>query len=235
MDARQEPSARSMTLQLTWWIASVIVALSVAATGASFAAAYHEANRLQDGHLREIGALIDTGKLVLRAPMAVWEGSSRDSGVRLVISSLGKSSPGMSAPIVIPDTLSDGLHDLDAEGGNWRVSVRTLRTGERIAVAERSMVRDEIARDGARRTLFPMLALTPVLVAVVAFLVHKMLSPVARLASAVDKQDDATLEALSEQGIPKELLPFVSSINRLIAIARFDLLLLPHPGLCGAI
>jgi len=216
MDARQEPSARSMTLRLTWWIASVIVALSVAATGASFAAAYHEANRLQDGHLREIGALIDTGKLVLKAPMAVWEGSSRDSGVRLVILSLDKSSPGMSAPIAVPDTLSDGLHDLDAEGGNWRVSVRTLHTGERIAVAERSMVRDEIARDGALRTLFPMLALTPVLVGVVAFLVHTMLSPVARLASAVDKQDDATLEALSEQGIPKELLPFVSSINRLI-------------------
>ncbi|WP_255219027.1 sensor histidine kinase [Paraburkholderia kururiensis] len=94
--------------------------------------------------------------------------------------------------------------------------MRTLRTGERIAVAERSTIRDEIARDGALRTLFPMLALTPVLVAVVVVLVRRMLLPTRRLASLVDRQNDATLDMLPEQDIPKELLPFVTSINRLI-------------------
>lgn len=215
MDGRQKQSARSMTSQLTWWIASAIVSLSIAAAGASFAAAFHEANRLQDGHLREIGALIDDGKLVLAAPTAVWAGS-RDAGVRLFISRLGMATNGVSVPIAISEALPDGLYNLHADGVGWRVSVRTLHTGERIAVAEASMIRDEIATDGALRTLFPMLALTPVLVALVAFLVRTMLSPVRRLADVVDKQNDATLEVLSEQDIPKELLPFVGSINRLI-------------------
>ncbi|WP_087086860.1 ATP-binding protein [Caballeronia catudaia] len=205
-----------MTSRLTWWIAPVVVALSVIAGGASFGAAYHEANKLQDGHLREIGALIDARKLVLNTASVAWQGS-QDSDVRLVIARLGPSQDGANAaPITVPATLPDGLHNLEADGANWRVDVRTLHSGERIAVAELSMIRDEIATDGALRTLFPMLALTPVLVALVVFLVRGMLLPVRRLASVVDLQDDATLDALSEEGIPKELLPFVTSINRLI-------------------
>lgn len=85
--------------------------------------------------------------------------------MRFVISRLGQTSAGadVSAPIAIPaipETLPNGLHDLVADGGRSRVNVRALHTGERIAVAERSMIRDEIARDSASRTLFPMLALT---------------------------------------------------------------------------
>lgn len=217
MDGRQERAPRSMTSGLTWWIASVVVALSVIAGTASFAAAYHEANKLEDGHLREIGALIDANKLVLGTTAIAWQGS-RDSNVRLVISRLGAGSKDADAsiPLDVPATLPDGLHNLESEGRNWRVSVRTLHTGDRIAVAELSMIRDEIARDGAFRTLFPMLALTPVLIGMVVVLVRRMLSPVRNLAGVVDLQDDATLEALSEQGIPKELLPFVRSINQLI-------------------
>ncbi|SAK82690.1 integral membrane sensor signal transduction histidine kinase [Caballeronia catudaia] len=216
MDGRQNRAPRSMTSRLTWWIAPVVVALSVIAGGASFGAAYHEANKLQDGHLREIGALIDARKLVLNTASVAWQGS-QDSDVRLVIARLGPSQDGANAaPITVPATLPDGLHNLEADGANWRVDVRTLHSGERIAVAELSMIRDEIATDGALRTLFPMLALTPVLVALVVFLVRGMLLPVRRLASVVDLQDDATLDALSEEGIPKELLPFVTSINRLI-------------------
>jgi two-component system OmpR family sensor kinase len=207
-----------LTSQLTWWIACVIAALSVAAGGVSFAAAYHEANKLQDGHLQEIGALIDEGRLILASPTVAWPGE-QDSDVRLVVSRLSPGASGVSvlAPVAIPETLPDGLHNLDAGSKSWRVSVRTLQSGERIAVAERSTIRDEIARDGALRTLFPMLALTPVLVVLVVILVRTMLLPLRRLASVVDQQNDATLEVLSERDIPKELLPFVTSINRLIA------------------
>lgn len=218
MDGRQQRPPRSMTSQLTWWIATVIVTLSVMAGAASFAAAYHEANKLEDGHLREIGALIDAKKLLLKTTAVMWQGS-QDSNVRLVIARLGHASNDTNAasPITVPESMPDGLHNLESQGRNWRVSVRTLHTGDRIAVAELSMIRDEIASDGAFRTLLPMLALTPVLVALVVCLVRRMLLPVNCLASVVDQQDDATLEALSEQNIPKELLPFVKSINQLIS------------------
>jgi len=217
METHQIRSPRSMTSRLTWWIASVVAALSAMAGVASFAAASHEANKLQDGHLREIGALIDAKKLVLDTTAVAWQGS-QDSDVRLVISRLEPEweAANASAPIIVPATLKDGLHDLETHGRRWRVDVRTLHSGDRIAVAELSTIRDEIASDGAMRTLFPMLALTPVIVALVFFLVRRMLLPVRRLASVVDSQDDATLDTLSEEDIPAELLPFVTSINRLI-------------------
>ncbi|HDR9358292.1 TPA: two-component sensor histidine kinase [Burkholderia vietnamiensis] len=217
MDGRQRRASRSLTWQLTWWIGGVISALSVLAGGVSFSAAYHEANKLQDSHLREIGALIDDGKLVIAAPAIAWP-EQPEADVKIVITRMGHTTPGgvSTSLLDIPNTLPDGLQDLETNHENWRVNVHTMRNGERVAVSERSTIRDEIARDGALRTLFPMLALTPVLVFLVVVLVRSMLSPVRRLAEVVDKQNDATLDALSSEGIPSELIPFVTSINRLI-------------------
>jgi two-component system OmpR family sensor kinase len=217
MNNRRGGASRSIAVRLTWWIACVIVALSAAACVVSFAAAYVEANKLQDGHLREIGALIDSGEIALTRSAAAWHGSE-DEDVRLVISRLDKPSTDTDAliPVSTLSGLTDGMHNVEVKHQSWRVSVRTLTNGERISVAERSAIRDEIASDGALRTLLPMLALTPVLIVVVVVLVRRMLLPLRRLAKVVDQQDDATFDVLSEQDIPKELLPFVTSINRLI-------------------
>jgi two-component system OmpR family sensor kinase len=78
-------------------------------------------------------------------------------------------------------------------------------------------LRDEIAQDGAMRTLVPMLLLLPVLFIVIVVIVRTKLAPLTRLASVVDRQTDVSLEPLSEDGITHEVLPFVRSINRLIA------------------
>jgi two-component system OmpR family sensor kinase len=122
-----------------------------------------------------------------------------------------------AAGLAIPETMADGFHDLDGSGESWRVSIRTLRSAERIAVAEPSALRDEIARDGAMRTLVPVLLLMPVLFAVVVLIVRAKIAPLTRLAAMVDQQTDASLEPLPEEGIATEVLPFVRSINSLIA------------------
>jgi hypothetical protein len=62
-----------------------------------------------------------------------------------------------------------------------------------------------------------MLALTPLLLIVIALITRGALAPVRRLTAIVDGQDEVTLDALSEAGIPKELLPFIRSIDRLIS------------------
>jgi two-component system, OmpR family, sensor kinase len=111
----------------------------------------------------------------------------------------------------------DGFHDVDGGGESWRVNIRTLRTGQRIAVAEPSALRDDIARDGAMRTLVPVLLLMPVLFAVVVVIVRAKLAPLTRLAAMADQQTDASLEPLPEEGIATEVLPFVRSINSLPA------------------
>lgn len=199
----------------------MIVGVGVLACGFSFAFAYQEARELQDGQLKEIAALIDSRALAFTEPRASVE-SSPDADVKVVIDRLSDVTTGVvpAAGLVIPAAMDDGFHDLNGNGQSWRVNIRTLRSGERIAVAEPSALRDEIAQDGAMRTLVPMLLLLPGLFVVIVVIVRTKLSPLTRLASVVDRQTDTSLEPLPEDGITNEVLPFVRSINRLITRLR---------------
>ena len=217
MAGGQGRQSRSLTLQLSGWIGGVMAVVGVLACAFSFAFAYQEARALQDGQLNEIAALIDSHALALTGTRTSVE-SSQDSDVKVVIDRLSSTMAGLSlaAGLSIPRAMADGFHDLDGSGQSWRVNIRTLRNGERIAVAEPSALRDEIARDGAMRTLVPVLLLMPVLFVVVIVIVKTKLAPLSNLARVVDQQTDASFEPLSEEGIASEVLPFVRSINRLI-------------------
>ncbi|MFM0197972.1 ATP-binding protein [Paraburkholderia strydomiana] len=221
MVGRQGKQSRSLTLQLSVWIGCVIVAVGVIACALSFVFAYQEARELQDGQLNEIAALIDSQALEFNGSRSSIE-SSQDKDVTVVIDRLNGGGAGFAqaSGLIVPNTLTDGFHDLDDNGKGWRVNIRTLRSGERIVLAEPSVLRDEIARDGAMRTLVPMLILLPGLGGVIVVIVRTQLGPLSRLANVVDQQTDVSLEPLSEYGIPNEALPFVRSINRLISRLR---------------
>lgn len=212
---------RSLTFQLLIWIGSVIVVMGVVACGFSFVFAYQEASELQDVQLKEIAALIDRHAMTLPAA-ADLPMSLPNADARVVIDRLGASASGMrrATGLAISAATPDGLHDMESDGRGWRVNVRTLRSGERIAVAEPSALRDEIARDGAMRTLVPALLMLPVLFFVIVVIVRKKLTPLMRLSASVDRQTETSLDTLPEEGIALEVLPFVRSINRLIERLR---------------
>ncbi|MGF6656270.1 two-component system OmpR family sensor kinase [Paraburkholderia youngii] len=221
MAGRQVNRPRSLTFQLLVWIGSFIIVTGVAACGLSFVFAYQEASELQDGQLKEIAALIDRHAMMLPGSGTAVVSSPNDD-VRVVIDRLGDGMTGMlrATGLNFPAKISDGLHDMESGGQRWRVNIQTLGSGERIAVAEPSALRDEIARDGAMRTLFPTLLLLPTLFIVIVVIVRKKLAPLTRLSGAVDRQTEASLDTLSEEGIALEVLPFVRSINRLIERLR---------------
>jgi two-component system OmpR family sensor kinase len=211
----------SLTFQLLAWIGGVIVVTGVVACGLSFVFAYQEASELQDGQLREIAALIDRHAMTLPDSATTVMGSP-DNDVRVVIDRLGDGTTGMlrATGLTFPATISDGFHDMEGANQRWRVIIQTLGSGERIAVAEPSALRDEIARDGAIRTLVPALLLLPTLFIVIMVIVRTKLEPLTRFSGAVDRQTEASLDTLSEDGIALEILPFVRSINRLIERLR---------------
>lgn len=119
-------------------------------------------------------------------------------------------------PLPLPTTLSDGLHTLDVGSEPFRVLVKTTASGERIAVAQETGVRDEIARDSALRTLMPFLILVPILLLIVADLVRKMFRPIAALSTEIDQRAEQELHAVEEDHLPVEVRPFVVAINRLL-------------------
>ena len=102
----------------------------------------------------------------------------------------------------------------------YRVLVRTLSTGQRLAVAQETAVRDEIARNSALRTLMPFLILVPILLLVVADLVRKIFKPVADLAIEIDQRSEQELHPIAAEPLPAEIRPFVGAINRLLRTCR---------------
>jgi len=95
MVGRQGKQSRSLTLQLSAWIGSVIVAVGVLACGFSFLFAYQEARELQDGQLKQIAALIDSGALMFTKSRPSIE-SSQDPDVKVVIDWLSEAPSGVA-------------------------------------------------------------------------------------------------------------------------------------------
>lgn len=220
MDGFKKRLSESIQLRLSFSLSMAILIVAIVAGLFSFASAFDEAHELQDDVLRQVATVYDRQHL----PITSGDDDSRvkdsDAEFRVIVQYLrdGAKARGRSAdaPLPLPITLSDGLHTLEVSGERFRVLVRTTASGDRIALAQETSVRDEIARDSALRTLMPLLILVPILLLVVADLVRKIFRPIAALSSEIDQRAEQELHPLKESHLPVEVRPFVVAINRLL-------------------
>jgi signal transduction histidine kinase len=207
MDGQQRQLNRSLQQDLNRWILSATAVFALLAGLVSGWVAFDEAQELQDTHLQQMAALVATRTLTIALP------DDSDPEDTLILQRLGESSP-RSLPI--PSGLPDGLHTLEMQGAGWRVFVY----GGQFAISQQTEVRNEVAWGNSLHTLLPVLLLAPVLMAVVSFAVSRSITPVRALASVVDRRDETRLDALPDQRVPQEILPFITSLNRLLARLR---------------
>jgi len=201
-----------------------ILAIAVVAGIFSFVAAFDEANELQDDVLHQVASVFDRyplqGRPVSEAGSRRMQGGNDESGVKVQFLTDGAAAlPGDGDPqAVLPlsPALPDGMHLLRSQGESYRVLVKTLPSGERLAVAQETGVRDEIARAGALHTVMPFLILVPILLLVVAILVRQMFHPISSLATEIDRRSDHDLHPVAHDRLPSEVQPFVTAINRLL-------------------
>lgn len=203
---------RSLQRHLSLMLALAILVIGVAASLVSFYFAYAEAEEFQDDALRLIAAMsagnaVDT-KLLDSANRSVSDAESRVQIIRL---------PHDAPPAWLPADITDGFHTLDASANRMRVFVRDAPHGGRIAIAQLTDARDEIARDSALRTLIPLLLLLPILVGLVVVIVRRELAGIRQLSASLDTQSAERPQPLSELDLPEEIAPFVQAINRLLA------------------
>lgn len=213
---------RSLHRRLSGWIAVVTIITGITAGACSFFLAFNEARELQDEQLRQVALLIDQFDDVVKE----WGGSNpaddTEHDARIVVIPLGATS-GVSKhnstklSLHIPANVPEGLQTFDSSGVAWRLYVRTLSTGQRIAVGQQTAVRDEQASDSSEYTLIPILILLPTLMILIAWIIKRTLFPVMQLAAQVDRRDDTNLAPLSDSGLPSEIAPFVISINGLMS------------------
>jgi two-component system OmpR family sensor kinase len=219
MDGFRRRLSQSVQLQLSYSLAAAVVAMAVLAGVFAFATAFQEANDLQDDTLREIAALLGKTPLPSTHSIEIARAVDVDEDVRVIVQPVG--SPGApieprAGDLPFPATLRDGLQTLEVDGIPLRMVVTTHPDGRRFVVAQKAQVLDEIAREAALRTVAPFLLLVPVLLLVVARLVRRMFRPIAILSAEIDLRDVRDLRPVQETGLPLEVRPFATAINRML-------------------
>lgn len=221
MDGFKKRLNESVQLKLSFSLSLAIFLIALVAGIFSFVSAFDEAHELQDDMLRQVASLFDRQHLPLVHLGDDGRAKDSDEESRVIVQYLGngndtnaKGAPGV--PLLLPITLPDGLSTLDVSGEQFRVFVKTTSSGERIAVAQETGIRDEIARDSALRTLMPFLILVPILLLIVSDLVRKMFRPIASLSAEIDQRTEQELHPIQESHLPVEVRPFTVAINRLL-------------------
>ncbi len=227
MDGAKGPIGHSLRLRLALWLSASIVAVAAVAGAYAFWQAFDEAHELQDDLLRQVAVLVSrSGGAQWRGPAGQVPASAadRDDGddafdiddeSQVMVQPLGQ--PGAEGGPHLRGDLKNGMQTVVQGDTGYRVLVHSLPGGERFAVMQETSLRDEIAINGAIRTVLPLLLLVPLLVAMTVLLVHRMLRPVATLAREVDARSDIDLHAVPQRVLPSEIMPFVHAINRLLA------------------
>ena len=206
----------SLRARLFVGLAALLLVTGLGAGALAFRWAFEEANELQDAVLEQVCALAVNNRL----RTDISPDATIDDEARVVIQELGEAPDRFdrtTSPLSgLPHDLADGLETMRVSGKSWRVLVRTRADGTRVAVGQRTAARDEIARGSAVRVVLPLAALVPCLMLLVGLVIHFGFRPVSRLASRLDARESGHLEKLPLGGIPRELRPFVRSINRLL-------------------
>jgi len=209
-------AAQSLLRRLWLWTTVSVVAVGLGTAALSYFFGYQEANELQDAQLRQIASLVHRwGSFPDNAVSPA--GADVDKDARIVVQRLG--APVGPQGLQLPANLAEGMHVVQSGGHSWRVFVRQGEQG-RIAVAQRTDLRTDAAIDSAQRTLFPLLALIPLLALLSAWVVRRALRPLRQMAQGVDARSESDLQPLPEADVPQEVLPFVRSINRLLQRLR---------------
>ncbi|MDY0743955.1 ATP-binding protein [Paucibacter sp. R3-3] len=222
MGGFQRRLSGSIQLRLSLTLSACIIVVAAAAGIVSFKAAFNEAHELQDDVLRRMAQLLQLQSSVLSTATARIELRQDDEDARIIVQQVGAPGPSTAdvdhgGPLPVPITVPDGLQTLEVAGESYRMVVTRTAAGQRVAVAQESDFRDEIASSSAMRTVAPILVLVPLLLLAVAHLVRKMFRPIAALSTEIDQRAGMELHPIEGRHVPDEVRPFVVAINHLLA------------------
>ena len=219
MDGVEKRPSNSLKTRLSYWISAAILSVAIIAASFTFSSAFEEAHELQDDVLQQMAVLFDHYSLTLNngtlTPLSQdqleFQGSVQLLGSNSASNALAQNT------LALPSNLTDGFHTVNLATQSWRVFVRTLSSTQRIAIAQDTAIRDDIAFETALHTLMPLLVLIPILLLLLGYILGKILGPISILAHEVDRQTEHDLQLIPTTQLPSEIVPFVEAINRLLS------------------
>ena len=220
MDGRKEQLGEWLQYRLSMLLCISVAVLALAAGALSFLFAFDEAIELQDDQLKQMGLLlakqhqpVDNQELKNEQP-----GADPESNIILPVLNAPSHQTSLADSAGGRPTLTGWDTDCGYwRGAPWRLFVRSLPSGQRVAIAQRTEVRDEIARYSALRTVAPLIILVPILLMLMNRLIRRMFGPMRAMADRVRRQGQNDLAPLPDAALPAEIRPFVAAINALFA------------------
>ncbi|MFM9902306.1 MAG: ATP-binding protein [Polaromonas sp.] len=196
-------------------LAIVLAALVQAAT--AYRGALQQADALFDDHLQQVARTLQRN-LLLRGQsldQQTEELLSAD-GFDLYVQIWGQDGTPLfrSRHSALPPRAVLGFSDVDAGGKQLRVySLQTpLQT---VQIAQDLGARSARAEALALRAVLPFLALTPLLMLAVWWVISRALAPIERARQQVAQRAADDLSPLADAGLPSEVRPLVDELNAL--------------------
>lgn len=206
---------QSLRFRLSLWLSVTVLLVGLVSAGLSFVIAFHAANEVQNNLLSQTAALVGQSDLLARDRDSAHGSSKIEFEDRILIRRLKPAARRYRRPH-FSARLTPGFHTVDAPNGPYRLIVRRLSDGIKVAVAQQTAVRNETAIRSALTAMFPNIIALLALLGVLMWLVYRLFQPVSRVANALDERDETDLSHVESYDLPAELWPFLAAFNRLL-------------------
>ena len=220
MDGTEKAVSYSIQHRLSIALSLLIVFIGLLSGGYNFYTAKLDAQEWQDNYLLQILNInlnnnainIDSTSEIF----AINDEADTNLYVTKLLPEQYKVNVAGAVLFRVPQNLSNGLHTVIGNISEYRVAIKKMSTGERLIVAQSTIERDELVADNALRAFIPILLLVPLIILLIRQYIVYLFNPIKQTSLLIDqsKYDDFSLISLLD--LPKEIHPFVISINQLL-------------------
>jgi two-component system OmpR family sensor kinase len=199
----------------------VTVLLSVVGlTASTFAYLYaHDAaTEFLDGQLRQIALNAGGGVSPAEAPVEADQ-DPEDQFAVSIWDAQGRLVHASLPSVHIPPQTRSGYATAEAAGEKWRVYT-TSDSQRTVQVAQREVVREEIAQTAALGVAAPVLVAIPLAWLVVGWAMNRVLTRLNALSIELAERSVGATAPIALDGIPAEVAPLARSMNSLIVRLR---------------
>jgi len=208
------PHAHSLRARLLLFLLVAVVATALLQAAVAYRAALAEADALFDIQMRQMALSLSPG-MPEGGQLVPSDGSGDQYDFLIQVwTSDGLSLFQSTTHATLPQRAVLGYSTIQARGTTYRLF--SFDTGSQvIQVAQDEQVRQAMAAKLALRTVLPTLALVPLLMALVWWVVSSSLAPVTRVRQQVAAREADELGELAEDQLPDEIRPLVHELNLL--------------------
>ena len=214
MDAPKVLRTASLRRTALAYVTVLLSIVGLAASAIAYLYAHDAATEFLDGQLRQIALNAGAGISAADAP-ASGDEDPEDQFAVAIWGADGRLVHASFPSVHLPRQDRPGYANVGAGGEEWRV-YSTGDSSRTVQVAQRDVVREEIARTAALGAAAPVLIAIPLAWLVVGWAMSRVLARLDAIAYELAQRSVGATAPIALDGIPVEVAPFARSMNSLI-------------------